>query len=43
MMAGRQVEIPDRVFRNIMVVIEARSDEVIAKWKDYFGEISFYC
>ncbi|MDO5327818.1 MAG: DUF4160 domain-containing protein [Clostridia bacterium] len=41
--AGKQTEIPDRVFRNIMAIIEARSDEVIAKWKDFFGEADFYC
>ncbi len=41
--AGKQTEIPDRVFRNIMAIIEARSDEVIAKWKDFFGEAYYYC
>ena len=43
LLAGRQNEIPDRVLRNIMAVIEARSDEVIEKWKAYFGEITFFC
>ena len=28
LLAGRQNEIPDRVLRNIMAIIEARSDEV---------------
>ncbi len=36
-------QIPDRVLKNIMAVIEARSEEVIAKWKEFFGEIRFYC
>ena len=36
-------QIPPRVLRNIMDVIEARSDEVIRKWVEFFGEISFYC
>ena len=27
--------IPDRILRNIMDVIEARSSEVIAKWADF--------
>lgn len=35
--------IPDRILRNIMDVIEARSSEVIAKWTDFFGEARFFC
>lgn len=35
--------IPERILRNIMRVIEARSAEVIAKWSGYFGEIKYYC
>ena len=35
--------IPDRVLRNIMKVIEARSGEVIEKWLSYFGSISYFC
>jgi len=31
--------IPPRVLRNLMRVIEARSSEVIQKWVLYFGEI----
>ena len=36
-------QIPTRIFRNIMDVIAARSEEVIRKRKDFFGEIEFYC
>ena len=36
-------QISDRILRNIMSIIEARSKEVIQKWFDYFGEISYYC
>ena len=36
-------QIPIHVLRNIMDVIEARSDEVIRKWTDFFGEIRYYC
>ncbi len=36
-------QIPARVLRNIMDIIEARSDEVIQKWADYFGKIEYYC
>lgn len=35
--------IPERTLRNIMDIIEARSDEVIQKWKDYFGSIDYFC
>lgn len=31
------------VLRNIMDIIEARSEEVIEKWLDYFGSISYFC
>ena len=36
-------KIPVHVLRNIMDVITARSDEVIRKWHDYFGQIRYYC
>ena len=35
--------IPERILRNIMDVIEARNDEVIQKWLEYFKEIDYYC
>ena len=35
--------IPDRVLSVIVEVIEARSREIIDKWADTFGKISFYC
>ena len=35
--------IPERQLRVIMQVIEARSFEIIRKWKVTFGEISYYC
>lgn len=36
-------KIPDRTLKNMMRMIEARSSEVIRKWYDYFGEVSYYC
>ena len=36
-------KIPLRVLRNIMDIIDARSNEIITKWLEYFGEISYYC
>ena len=35
--------IPDRTLRNIIRIIEARSEDVINKWLDVFGEIDYYC
>ena len=35
--------IPERTLRNIMAIIEARSFEVIEKWKSFFGEVRYYC
>ena len=35
--------IPDRVLRNIMKIIEARSAEVLQKWQLFFNDTSFYC
>lgn len=40
-LANNNSKIPDNVLRNIMRVIEARSDEVIKKWKDYFGKVDY--
>lgn len=35
--------IPDRILRDIMRVIEARSAEIIKKWENFFGEVRFFC
>lgn len=35
--------IAERTLRNIMKIIEARSAEVIQKWRDFFGEVRYYC
>ncbi|MCD7854839.1 MAG: DUF4160 domain-containing protein [Clostridiales bacterium] len=29
--------------RQIMRIIEANSEEIMQRWYNYFGEISFYC
>ena len=34
---------PTRTLRNIMMIIEARSGEVIEKWASFFGSATFYC
>lgn len=35
--------IPQVALRNIVRIIEARSDEVKRKWFEYFGEIRYFC
>lgn len=35
--------IPPKTLRNIMRIVEARSDEIIEMWEGYFGQVRFYC
>ena len=41
-LAHNKSHIPEVALKNIMRIIEARSEEVISKWKDCFGEAEFY-
>ena len=43
LLCNNNSKIPTNILRNIILVIEARSDEVIKKWYDFFGYISYYC
>ncbi len=43
LVANNKGHIQERTLKNIMRVIEARSKDIIQKWSDYFGEITFYC
>jgi hypothetical protein len=36
-------KIPKHVLGNIPAIIEPRSEEVIEKWLDFFGDIRYYC
>lgn len=36
-------QIPSHTLHNIMRIIEARSEEVIQKWTNYFGEAEYFC
>ena len=36
-------QIPLHVLRNITEIIEARSDDVVGKWQQFFDESTFYC
>ena len=35
--------IPDRILRDIMRVIEARYQEIEARWCAHFGQITYFC
>ena len=41
--ANNNSDIDERVLRNIVRIIEARSVEIIEKWQAYFGHVDFYC
>lgn len=43
LLANNASKIPDRVLRDLMAVIEARSGEVVKKWYKFHKEISYYC
>ena len=34
---------PIHVLNNIMKILEARSSEIIEKWKKFFGKIEYFC
>lgn len=41
-LAHNNSNIPKTTLKNIMRIIEARSDEVIEKWRTYFNQTKFY-
>lgn len=43
LLCNNNAKIPERTLRNIIRIIEARSDEIIKKWTSYFDDISYYC
>ncbi len=42
-LANNNSDIDTRILRNIIKIIEARSNEVIQKWIEFFGEATYYC
>lgn len=43
LLAHNNSNIPSKALRNIMRIVEARSNEVIQKWITFFGEATYYC
>ena len=43
LLANNNSNIPAVTLRNIMRILETRSDEIITRWIEYFGEAKYYC
>lgn len=43
LLANNDSEIPRQELRSIMEIVEARRFEIAAKWKEFFGEVTYYC
>ncbi len=43
LLCNNNSRIPDKALKNIMRIIEARSNSIIQKWFSTFGEIRYYC
>ena len=43
LLAKNSADLPFKVLRSIMRMIEANSDEIIQQWVVHFGEITYYC
>ena len=41
--ANNNSKIPSHTLNLLLRVIEGRTFEIISKWKEFFGEIMFYC
>ncbi len=42
-LCNNNTRIPEHTLHNIMRMVEARSEEVLKLWKEYFGETKFFC
>lgn len=43
LLCNNDSRIPPKILRNIMDIIEARSNDVLNKWYGFFGKIRYYC
>ena len=43
LLCNNNSQIPEKTLRNIMRIIEARSDDIVEKWYQHFGSIEYYC
>jgi len=42
LVANNNSQIPSHTLRNIVRILEARSEEITNSWMDYFGEMHFF-
>lgn len=42
-LANNRSHIPEKALKNIIAMIEADSEDIIAMWEKRFGDVSFYC
>ena len=43
LLCHNNTEIPERILRRLLRIIEANSQQIIADWAAHFGEITYYC
>jgi len=43
LLCNNNSRIQSRILKNIIAIIEARSQDIIDKWYGFFGEIRYYC
>ena len=43
LLCNNNSEIPDRILKRLLRVIEANSQKIITDWLTHFGEIRYYC
>jgi len=43
LLSHNRSKIPQKTLNNIMAIVEARADDIIAKWGAFFSEIRYFC
>ena len=43
LLANNNSRINPHVLQNILRIVEARNEEIVEKWKNYFSEVSYFC
>ncbi len=43
LLCNNNSRIPPKTLNNIMAIVEARSQDVVEKWNEFFGCVEYYC
>lgn len=43
LLCNNNSKIPERVLHDVIDVVEARLQDIIRKWHDFYGQIRYYC